>query len=144
MSNIRSLLLGTWRLTSFETRHGDDPPTYPFGEDADGVLTYTDDGHMWAAVWRRDRPLFAIADQQAGTPDEYSAAVKTYIQYVGRFEYDDQNRSVTHHIEQSIFPNWNGSDQVRFVNIAGDHLELTTPPVEFGGLVIGSLAWRRS
>jgi hypothetical protein len=142
----RASLVGTWELTSFEARTGDGRVIYPFGQDAEGLLTYTRDGRMCAAVWKANRPPFAVNDQQRGTPDEYTAAVQSYIQYVGTFEVDRQAGTVSHHVVQSIFPNWNGTTQVRFYQFIddGNSLDLTTPPVQFGGTtLVAHLIWHR-
>jgi hypothetical protein len=40
-------------------------------------------------------------------------------------------RMVTHHVEASRFPNWEGSDQVRFFRIEGDQLLIDTPPTAY-------------
>jgi Lipocalin-like domain len=39
-------LLGSWRLVSCVTEAADGSVDYPLGEDAVGLLTHTEDGHM--------------------------------------------------------------------------------------------------
>lgn len=139
--------VGSWRLVSFEARTGNGEVIHPFGADAEGVLTYTPDGRVSATVYRAGRLPFAIADQQRGTPEEYAAAVQSYVQYVGTWRVDREAGTVAHEIEQSIFPNWNGDTQVRYFRFddGGDRLELTTPPTPFGGTtLVGALVWERA
>jgi hypothetical protein len=138
-------LVGSWRLVSFETRSSGGEVSYPFGPDAGGVLTYTSEGRVSATVWRADRRRFARDDQQQGTPDECADAVRSYVAYVGTYEVDRLAATVTHHLEQSIFPNWNGTAQVRHYTFDDDgRLELTTPPTRFGEAhVVGALVWQR-
>jgi hypothetical protein len=139
-------LIGSWRLLSFEARTSDGRVLFPFGHDVRGVLTYTGDGRMSATVAKAARQPFAINDQQKGTPEEYTAAVQTYISYLGTFDVDRATHTVVHHVEQSIFPNWDGQDQVRYYAFSdhGDRLEITTPPTPFGGAtVVAAVVWER-
>jgi len=51
--------VGTWRLRSMTSRAEDGTVTYPYGPDAAGYITYTDDGFMVTVgkyeVWRKIR-----------------------------------------------------------------------------------------
>ena len=52
-------LLGAWRLESWTVGYSDrDDFSYPYGEDPQGLLVYSDDGWMSACIARRDRALF--------------------------------------------------------------------------------------
>jgi hypothetical protein len=142
----RAPFVGTWQLVSFQARTADGRVIYPFGPDAQGLLTYTHDGRMWAAVYKANRQPFAVNDQQKGTADEYTAAVQSYVQYMGTFDVDRDAGTVSHHVEQSIFPNWNGTTQVRFYTFSndGNGLDLTTPPIPFGGTtLVAHVIWTR-
>lgn len=141
----RAPFTGTWRLVSFEGRLDGNPAIFPFGRDAQGELTYTNDGHMSVAVWKATRQSFAVNDWQKGTPEEYTAAMQSYIEYRGTVEVDRENRIVRHHVLSSALPNWHGSVQQRFYRfIDENHLELTTPPVPFNGQqLVGALVWER-
>jgi hypothetical protein len=119
---------------------------YPFGPDADGVLTYTREGRMSVSAWKANRQPFAINDQQKGTPSEYTAAMQSYIEYLGTFDVDPGAGTVSHHVEQSVFPNFNGTTQTRLYTFDDnyDTLSLSTPPVPFGGTtIVGALVWHR-
>ena len=138
--------IGSWRLVSFEARTATGQVIYPFGQDADGVGTFTTDGRMSASLWKAGRQSWAINDQQKGTPEENTAAVRSYITYLGHYEIDSEARTLSTYVEQSVFPNWNGTVQVRFYEFSdhGNKLELTTPPIPFGGTtVVGALVWKR-
>jgi hypothetical protein len=50
------------------------------------------------------------------------------ITYFGTYSTNDADSSITIHIEGSSFPNWNGTDQKRFVSITGQCLTLTVRP----------------
>lgn len=141
----RAPLTGTWELVSFEARAGD-TVSYPFGQDAQGLLTINQDRYMSVAVWKAQRTNFAVPDWQRGTPEEYTAAMKSYIQYMGEVTVDVQAKTLTTEVVTSALPNWHGTRQLRHYRLfdGGKKLELTTPPVLFGGqTVVGALVWQR-
>ena len=47
-----------------------------------------------------------------------------FIAYAGPFSVDVGNGTVTHHVDVSLFPNWQGHDQVRRVTIEGGRLSI--------------------
>jgi Lipocalin-like domain len=47
---------------------------------------------------------------------------RRFIAYAGPFSADAGNGTVTHHVDVSLFPNWQGRDQVRRVTIEGGRL----------------------
>ena len=52
--------------------------------------------------------------------------------------------TVIHHIEISSFPNWIGNAQVRFAELDGDLLTLSTKPMTFQGVErTAKLVWER-
>jgi hypothetical protein len=142
----QQLFVGTWRLAEFKAETPTGIVVYPLGADAQGILTYTQSGRMNGTLWRSNRAPFAVNDQQKGTPDEYTAAVRSYVQYLGTWDVDPAAGTVTHHVEQSIFPNWNGTQQTRYYQFT-DHnngLILSTPPIAFGGTtIVATLSWVR-
>jgi Lipocalin-like domain len=143
----REQFIGSWRLVSFEARTAEGQVIYPFGIDAEGAVTITRDGRVWATIWRANRQPFAINDQQLGTPEEYTAAVQSYISIVGDFDVNPSEGIFSYVVEQSIFPNWNGTTQTRFYSFSdqGRTMELTTAPTPFGGTtIVGALVWERT
>jgi hypothetical protein len=56
MTLLASALIGTWRLERWEIVYEDGRPAEcPLGEDAVGLLMYTDDGHVSASLARAER-----------------------------------------------------------------------------------------
>ncbi len=134
-------VVGTWRLQRWETHHPDGRITWPLGPDAVGYLFYTPDGYMSVAMMQANRPAFAEGDLLGGTPEEKAAAASSYVTYCGRYEVGDG--TVIHHVDVSLFPNWVGVDQERFVEVKGDELTITTRPLRIGGETINRLVWER-
>src|SRR6266568_5815569 len=125
-SDLRRALLGTWRLVSCQ-QNTDGKLVKPFGDNPQGYLVYTSDGHVvvqWAARERRD--LFAASAH--GTvlleTTEANTAVG-FFGYCGTFEVRDGQ--VVHHIEFGILLEMSGRSSPRTVVLDGDRLILGTP-----------------
>lgn len=127
-----SSLVGAWKLLVLEFRT-DGQVVYPAGRDATGMCLYDATGHVSLQIMRVDRPRFAGADMLAGTPDEIMAAAKGYIAYGGTYIEDAAHGVVVHHVTHCLFPNWVGTDQVRFFKRTGERLITSAPTVAVGG-----------
>ena len=137
-------LLGTWRLLSFEMRPSEGASSQPFGVDPCGVLIYDANGNLSVQLARSERPEFASGDIRDGTDDEIRAAYTGYIAYFGVYEVNEADSYVTHKVDVSLFPNWQGVPQRRFFALSEDTLMLTTPPTPFGGRAVTAvLVWER-
>jgi hypothetical protein len=135
-------LVGSWRLVSWENRDADGAVTYPMGRDVQGYILYNPDGYMSATITGPDRPAFRDADIGGGTVEELARAAATYISYCGRYEL--QPGRVVHYVEYSLFPNWVGTTQERFMELEGSILTLSTAPVLYAGRPRRAfLVWQR-
>ena len=140
----KDTLIGAWKLVSSEFRRSDGSVIYPYGRDAIGIISYDAAGNVTVQIMRADRPVFASGDLYGGTPEEIKAAFEGIISYFGRYEVDRAKGAVTHHIVGSSFPNWIGGDQVRFFELSGERLTLSTPPILAGGSTLTALLiWER-
>jgi hypothetical protein len=101
-------MVGAWKLTSFKTQKTNGDVIYPFGKNARGSIIYTDSGRFSAQVMRPDRPKFTSGDQMKGTSEEIKANYEGYVSYYGSYEFDNENGFIIHHVEGSLFPNWEG------------------------------------
>ena len=121
----QNAISGAWRLDRHQRRslsgEVQEIPNW------DGLLIYTSDGYMSAVMSNTLRPWFASNDIRAGIPNETKAAFDSYLSYCGRYTLlGDQ---VIHHVEMSMFPNWKGGDQPRFVSMKEGRLILSAPPM---------------
>lgn len=141
MSN--QLLVGSWKLISFESRDASGNVSHPWGEDTKGYLIYNADGYMSVAIMSSNRAKFSSGDLKGGTDQEKAAAADSYISYCGTYEIKQD--MVVHHIELSFFPNWIGIDQNRMLSIDGNQLTLSTPPIVVAGVEqTHHLVWERA
>ncbi|NIO57697.1 MAG: hypothetical protein GTN72_16250 [Candidatus Latescibacteria bacterium] len=56
---------------------------------------------------------------------ETPGGVKEYFFYIE--VTDPEGGFVIHHVESSLFPNWEGHGQKRYVTLSGNRLTLTSP-----------------
>ena len=81
---------------------------------------------MSVSIMQPNRPVFASGDIRGGTVEEKVAAIDGYVSYCGKYTVGE--KTIIHHIELSLFPNWIGIDQERFFDFQEDTLTLSTPP----------------
>jgi hypothetical protein len=119
--------VGAWRLISVEGN----PPGRPGRFDRPtGQLIYDASGRMSAqVVARADRKPFAPYNQgtTSATTEEKAAAFDTYLAYFGTYTVDAKAGTVTHHLEDSLVPGRQGTDNVRWFEFQGDDRIVLTP-----------------
>jgi len=126
-------LLGTWTLVAMEGRRASGDAFLPWGPSVRGRLTYDRSGHVSLQLGKTGRARFASDDLEAGAPAEVQSAFDAYHAWFGRFTVGPEGETVVHHIEASLFPNWEGQDQTRRVTFAGGELVLRSRPLPYGG-----------
>ncbi len=135
--------VGAWVLRACEHRHDNGKVTYPVGQNPHGLILYTPDGYMSAALMNPKRSNFQSEELYGGTPQEKAAAMSGYVHYAGRYEV--RKEFVVHHVEVSLFPNWVGTVQQRYYRFYEDKLELRTNPFIFDGQrQTAYLIWERA
>jgi Lipocalin-like domain len=140
--HARDELVGAWRLLSWENQAADGQVTHPMGTDALGYVIYAADGRFSVTISRRGRAGFAAGDLLSGTTEEKARAVEGFVAYAGRYTFLGDR--VIHHVELSLFPNWVGSDQERWVELAKDRLTLSASPLLLAGRQqVPRLVWER-
>ena len=122
-----SPLIGAWKLISFAIQNSNGDVVYPFGKNAQDTISYTESGRFSVQVFRPNRPHFASGDQLRGTSEEVKANYEGFSSYYGSSESDSENGFVIHHVEGSLFPNWEGQQKKRFYNLSGNRLKLISP-----------------
>ena len=136
-------LVGTWHLSRWDYTVDGEFRGYPMGEDARGQIIYGPDGHMSAILAFADRPRVSASQFAKASVEERAEAAATYLNYAGPWELADE--VVTHHVRFANFPNWVGTDLVRYVSWEDGALLLTTAPetTSGGATVVNRLYWRR-
>jgi hypothetical protein len=141
---MNNSIVGAWKLIQFEFKAEDGKNNYPLGKEAIGSFIYTDTLRFSGQLMRSDRPRFLIPDQMRATPAEMELAYKGIISYFGSYTVDFENKIITHFVEGSIFPNMEGTQQVRYFELHENTLQLTTPTFKLNGdIVKGILVWQK-
>jgi hypothetical protein len=139
-------LVGTWKLVSIEERDAEGRLVTPldYGPAPIGMIMYDASGHMSVHAMRRDRPRLASDDVHLATPEKAKAAFVGYGAYFGTYTVDERAGLVTHHVQGSLIPNWEGSEQRRRFTISGDKLVLEPPTIQAAGQKrTRRLTWQR-
>jgi hypothetical protein len=139
--SLKEQLVGTWKLLSWEQKKGDGTKVERYGTSPKGIAFFDADGRYIIAVMRSDRAKYASNTLWQGTPDENKETADGTITYFGTYLISETDSSIAIHVEASSFPNWNGTDQKRFVAIAGEQLTLTVRP-SAGDVV--DVIWKRA
>jgi hypothetical protein len=136
-------LVGSWRLESWTTGYSDrDDFTYPFGENPQGLLIYSQDGWMSAGLNRGDRGRFSEGVSPRSVPDEALAdAYRSYFHYSGRYRVIGGD--VVHYVTQSLYPNFPGTEQLRHAELDGSTLVLSGKDQAGEVTRFHSLVWHR-
>src|SRR6267378_3616319 len=91
---LKDQLIGNWKLVSWNRVVDGVPEAGPFGAAPIGHHIFTTDGYFCVGVMPPDRPKFAAPDYRAGSLQEKASAFDTYVSYSGRYEANDQERSL--------------------------------------------------
>lgn len=113
---------GTWSLVSWVNHYDDGRVDAPFGDAPKGIITYGE-GRMACVMSTRDRPRFSRGGQFTSDDDDKIRAYDTCIAYAGTVEVGDG--WVDHHVDISLYPNWDGTIQHRVARIDGASLHLS-------------------
>ena len=117
-------LLGAWRLESAVEVFDDGERRDEFGSNPEGYLCYNPAGIVSATLGASARPPVSAGDPQSATNNDYEKMARHFIAYAGPFTVDLDNATVTHHVDVSLFPNWQGRDQARRVTIEDGRLSI--------------------
>jgi hypothetical protein len=123
-ASLVQAVLGTWKLVSYVREVlGSNERFNQFGENPAGYLGYSADGRMYAIFVRQDR---ITPGDVVPTDEEGVKLLGTMVAYAGTFTLEAEK--VVHHIDVSWNQAWTGTDQVRYYQLNGDVLTITTAP----------------
>jgi hypothetical protein len=135
-------LVGTWVLTAADDLRPDGTRVPAYGKEPRGLLVFGADGRYSVQIFGSVRPRFASGDKRRGTAEEYRAATLDVSSHFGRYEVDAETHTITFRIERASYANWDGTEQRRPFELAGDELSWRVPATADGTVPIS--AWRRA
>ena len=123
---LKEQIVGTWTYVSVDTVSLDGSRVPMYGPNPQGLASFDRDGCYILLTSHSGLPKFASNNRMEGTPEEYKAVVQGSIAHFGRYTVNEADKTITFYIENSTFPNWNGTEQKRPLFITGDELKWTT------------------
>ncbi|WP_164126922.1 lipocalin-like domain-containing protein [Sphingobacterium luzhongxinii] len=146
MTSIKNEIIGTWELLSYIEVPVDGVDSFfPFGKSPKGLLLYSPDGYMAVQISGSDAINYISEDRMQASFDELDRRVRGYIAFSGRYTVDNRNAHVVYDITNSLFPNWEDSQQIRKLDFEGDVLfQKSLEPICSGGQIVHSyMTWKR-
>jgi hypothetical protein len=131
-ASLKEQIVGTWSAVSqYVDQNG--KKLEPFGSNPKGMVVYDANGRFSLVLQRATLPKFASSNRMTGTAEENKAIVQGSIAYFGRYSVDEKEHKIILHYEGSTYPNWDGEDQSRLIEISGDQLKTISPVSAVGG-----------
>ena len=107
-------MIGTWKLTAQQFEFADNgEPMDIFGPAPRGRLIMTADGDFMTLITAADRAVLA---------GDAAQLFSTMLAYSGKFRIDRDTLVIS--CDLAWFPDWVGTEQVRFFSLDGDTLSL--------------------
>lgn len=122
---VKAKFVGVWTLLSSVTTTADGKVSNHYGDKPSGRITYDSSGRMSALLMGADRKKVSSLHLRNATESESKAVLQSFTAYYGRFDVNEANKTVIHHVDASLDPNWVGTDLVRSYEFEGDKLILT-------------------
>ncbi len=140
---VASKIVGTWRLVSDEFRrpNGEVIPFPGLGPNVRGLLMYDATGYMAVHIVNMSRPNFAGVTNAAC--DDLRASLRGYRGYFGKYEVNETEGYIIHHVDASVFPNAAGQHWKRSYKLSGDHLVLEAAETANGEQGTALITWER-
>lgn len=133
--NLGQKIVGTWIAVS-QYVDQDGKKLEPFGSKPKGMVVYDANGRFILVLQRATLPKFASNNRMTGTAEENKAIVQGSIAYFGRYSIDEKERKINLHYDGSTYPNWDGEDQTRLIEVSGDELKIISPVSAVGGGIV--------
>jgi Lipocalin-like domain len=139
---IKEQIVGTWTFVSALDVHPDGKKTDRWGPNPKGTFMFDAHGHFAQFITRSDLPKFAAGTADKGTADENKAVLSGFVASFGTYTVNEADKTVTTHVEGSVFPNLIGRDQKRSITtLTADELKYTNPTTSTG--TSAEATWRR-
>ena len=121
-------LVGAWTLEAFdiEKTSGDKAP---WGKNVQGLLIYTESGHVSVSINR---------DVNEETQNADKAVLDSLLFYAGTYSIDGE--TINHKVTLASNPSRVGRDMIRYAKFEDDKVTLSTPQESYGRAI---LVWRR-
>lgn len=134
-------LAGAYSGVSFTVTDPAGKTVLPFGPNPRAMLILTEDGHYTLVVMRESLPKFASNNRTVATAEENQAVVAGSLGHFGKYTVDENDRSITFHVDSATFANWDKLPQKRSLALNGDQLSYKVAAASGGGTA--EVVWKR-
>src|ERR1043166_4633175 len=117
-------LIGSWAIVSNDIVAPDGTKRQILGRNPKGIFVLNADGRYVLVVVNPDRPKFKGGSRLDGTPEENKAAMAGAVASFGTWSLDEAANALVTRAEGDLFPNAEGRDHRRTVELAGDQLKM--------------------
>ena len=124
--SLSDQLAGAWSLVSIVAKQGDNHINL-FGPEPRGQMILSPDGYFSTLTTAASLPDFASNNRMQGTPEEYEAIGKGANAHYGTYSVDEDNGTISFHVDVSTFPNWEGQVHKRVFTLDGNLLSYVNP-----------------
>ena len=140
--SLKEQLVGTWTFVSALDVHPDGKKTDRWGASAKGIFMFDQHGHFAQFITRADLPKFSAGTADKGTAEEAKAVLSGFVASFGTYTVDEADKTVTTHVEGSVFPNLIGREQKRSISaLTADELKYSNPTTSMG--LVAEATWKR-
>jgi hypothetical protein len=140
--SIKSQIVGTWTLVSWEQTRADGTKNYRFGTNPKGINTFDATGHFSLIIMRPDLPKLASSDPEKATPEEAQSIAHGSIAYFGTYTINPADKMLSLKIDGTTLVNQLGIEQKRKItSISADEMKYSNPTAIGGGQI--ALVWKR-
>ena len=139
-------IVGSWRLVSFLTADANGVFKEVWDDHPAGLIVYTADGHMAAQLYDARRPNIgplAIVTPLAQTQPTFHGLYT----YFGTYKVDPAKRTVAHHVEAAMAPDWIGMTmdrEYRFLTPTRMELRARNDPSGKPAVGAAVMVWERT
>lgn len=142
-TSVPTWLVGTWTLVRCDNVYPDGHRIELYGPHPQGRWMIDVHGHYMMLIARTQRTPFAAGDKSKGTPEEYRAASLDVNAHYGSVSIHGNTMST--HIDQASFPNWNGRDGTTGYTLQGKQLTYIVAKPSSGAAegAHGEVVWQR-
>jgi hypothetical protein len=138
-------LIGAWTLELVENVPPDGSRVHVYGDHPPGLFMFDRTGHHSLLILTDGRLKFASNDKSKGTPEEYRTTVQGSNCHFGRYTINPADHSITLHVDQATFANWEGLDLTWPFMVSGNESTFTVPHLTTGGAgAVGKLVFKRA
>ena len=125
--DLASSIVGVWKLTSFSTKEAaTDKVGKPFGEHPSGYFFFTRGGKVaFFAVGQDRKPPASTAPTDAERAELYKTMIAALTG-----TYKVEGGRIIIQVDASWNQAWTGTQQPRKIQIVGNQLTVTTPPLK--------------